>query len=426
MKKLVIYASLFLPLSAFAGGFQLNLQGLKAAAMGGAATGIVSDASTVFFNPGGMSRLDGHQFTFGFNIVDPYVSVQTPEVANTNQTSERGTPIHFYYSGQVTDKIHFGFLVNNQFGSRTSFDDDWQGRFIIQNIKLTTYMFQPTVSYKIHDKISVGGGFVYAYGDFETEKAIPISSSTTTEGKARLTGDGDGVGFNLGIFSNFLTFTHGASKTNLNLGVSYRSEIAVDLSNGVAEFTNIPTSLLGTFPAKTSFVSKLTLPQVFTAGISAKHERGNYSIIFIYDLNWTGWSSYDTLSFNFDNADTPDSKTTKDWKDVFTHRFGVDVTYKNKYSVRAGVYHDNSPTRDGFVSPELPDITQTVYTGGLGYKVNDKVSIDFSFIRQNSDRKDLLLDANFNAHYKRKVNVYGLALNLKLGSKSTKNDIKTE
>ena len=98
MKKLVIYASLFLPLSAFAGGFQLNLQGLKAASMGGAATGIASDASTVFYNPAGMSHLNGHQFTFGFNLIDPSVSIQTPEVANTNQTSKRATPIHFYYS----------------------------------------------------------------------------------------------------------------------------------------------------------------------------------------------------------------------------------------------------------------------------------------------------------------------------------------
>lgn len=425
MKKLIFFSAVLIPVFSFAGGFQLNLQGLKAAAMGGAATGIVSDASTVFFNPGGMSKLEGHQFTVGFNLVDPYVSVQTPQVANTNQTSDRGTPIHFYYSGHVTDKLHFGFLINNQFGSRTSFDDDWQGRFIIQNIRLTTFMFQPTVSYKIHDKISIGGGFVYSYGDFETEKAIPISSSTTSEGKARLTGDGDGVGYNLGIYSNFLTLEHGAGKTDFNLGVSYRSEIAVDLTNGTAEFTNIPTSLLGTFPAKTGFVSKLTLPQVFTAGISVRHERGDYAITFIYDFNWTGWSSYDTLNFNFANDETPDSKTTKDWKDVTTHRFGLDVTYKNKYSVRGGIYYDNSPTKDGFVSPELPDMTQTVYTAGLGYKVNDKLSFDFSFIRQNEERRDLLLDANFDATYKRKVNVYGLSLNLKFGAKSSKQTTTT-
>lgn len=426
MKKLVIYASLFLPLSAFAGGFQLNLQGLKAASMGGAATGIASDASTVFYNPAGMSHLNGHQFTFGFNLVDPSVSIQTPEVANTNQTSKRATPIHFYYSGQINEKLHFGFLINNQFGSSSSFEDDWQGRYIIQNISLKTFMFQPTVSYKLHEKISIGGGFVYARGSFSTEKAIPVSSSTSTEGKASLSGSGDAVGYNLGIFSNFLTLAHGASSTKLNVGISYRSKLAIDLSNGVAEFTNIPEALQGTFPAKTGFTSKLTLPEVFTAGLSAQHIKENYSVTFIYDFNWTGWSSYDTLTFKFDNADTPESKTTKDWQDVVTHRFGVDFTYKEKFSVRAGLYIDNSPIKEGYVSPELPDISQTAYTAGLGYKINDTFSVDFSFIRQSAERRDKLLVANFDATYRRIVNVYGLALNIKLGNKSSKNDIKTE
>jgi len=287
-------------------------------------------------------------------------------------------------------------------------------------------MFQPTVSYKLHDKISVGGGFVYARGSFSTEKAIPVSSSTSTEGKASLSGSGDAVGYNLGIFSNFLTLAHGASSTKLNVGISYRSELAVDLTNGEAEFTNIPVALQGTFPAKTGFTSKLTLPQVFTAGLSAQHIKENYSVTFIYDFNWTGWSSYDTLTFKFDNTDTPESKTTKDWQDVVTHRFGVDFTYKEKFSVRAGLYIDNSPIKEGYVSPELPDISQTAYTAGLGYKINDTFSVDFSFIRQSAERKDKLLVANFDATYRRKVNVYGLALNIKLGNKSSKNDIKTE
>ncbi len=74
----------------------------------------------------------------------------------------------------------------------------------------------------------------------------------------------------------------------------------------------------------------------------------------------------------------------------------------------------------------MPDISQTAYTAGLGYKINDVFSVDFSFIRQSAERRDKLLVANFDATYKRKVNVYGLALNIKLGNKSSKKDIKTE
>lgn len=109
MKKILLNLLLITPAVVLAGGFQLNLQGLKAAAMGGAFTGLSNDASAVFYNPGAMSSLTGHQFTFGANLVDPHVSVQTPQVANTNQTSPRATPIHFYYSAQLNDKFNFGF-----------------------------------------------------------------------------------------------------------------------------------------------------------------------------------------------------------------------------------------------------------------------------------------------------------------------------
>ena len=83
-----------------------------------------------------MSNLDHHNFTFGVNLVNGNVSIQTPEIANEDQTTGIATPIHFYYSGKVNEKLSLGFLVNNQFGSSSSFSDDWQGRYIIQNISL--------------------------------------------------------------------------------------------------------------------------------------------------------------------------------------------------------------------------------------------------------------------------------------------------
>ena len=102
---------------------------------------------------------------------------------------------------------------------------------------------------------------------------------------------------------------------------------------------------------------------------------------------------------------------------MFTHRFGLDFTYKQKYSVRVGAYYDNSPVKDGFVSPELPDATQLAYTGGLSYKINDMISVDFSYIRQSAQRESSLESANFTAKYNRKVNVYGIGVNLKFGAK---------
>ncbi len=418
MRKIILSTLLFLPFLGFSGGFQLNVQGIKAIAMGGAFTGVSSDASSVFFNPGGMSNLKGkHNFILGFNVIDPYVSLQTDVTANIDQTSGKSTPFHFYYVGELNDKVRLGFLVNNQFGSSSSFEDDWQGRFVVQNISLKSFMFQPTLSYKIHEKVTIGAGFVYTMGTFSFEKGVPLSSATTTEGKGSLSGKGDGTSYNIGIFSNLFSLKHDSATTDFSVGVNYRSGIRVDLPDGEAEFTDIPVSLQEKFPATTAFSGTLNLPSVFTIGVSAKHNRSNYSLTFAYDFNYTAWSSYDTLAFNYVNEDTPDTKVAKNWQNTTTHRFGVDFTYKNKYSARIGMYIDQTPILDGYLSPELPGMDQIAYTGGLGYKVSDKVSIDFSYIRLSGEREASLDDAGFSAKYKKAVNVYGLGLNIQLGGK---------
>ena len=303
-------------------------------------------------------------------------------------------------------------------------------------------MFQPTISYKLHEKLSIGGGFVYGRGSFSTEKAVPLASNTTEEGKAHLEGSGDGVGYNIGIYSQFLTLGDDAKNTKFAIGVDYRSSIAVDLSNGEATFTDIPVSLRNKFPEETGFVSKITLPSVFTVGLSVKHTVAEkWSLEFAYDLNMTGWSSYDTLAFDFKNDETPDSKQIQDWENVLTHRLGFDFTYKNKYSVRVGLYQDNTPMQDNLVSPHLPGVTQVAYTAGLGYRVNDKISIDFSYIRQSASRDDVGLaqykfeDGNyvqqngekvqtgdFKYKFNRKVNVYGLAVNIAFGGTKKEED----
>ncbi len=89
------------------------------------------------------------------------------------------------------------------------------------------------------------------------------------------------------------------------------------------------------------------------------------------------------------------------------------------YSVRVGAYYDKTPMKDGFVSPHLPGITQLAYTFGLGYKVNDMLSVDFAYIRQDAERETGLDVAGFDAKYHRIVNVYSIGFNLKFGGKTS-------
>jgi long-chain fatty acid transport protein len=412
MKRRLLLLAL-LPSMLFAGGFQLNTQSVKALGLGGAFTGWGNTASTVFFNPGAMYQLTGYQFSGGLHYIMPSVSLQTETNYNINQTTGNANPIHFYFTGQIGEKLTVGFQVNNQFGSSSSFEDAWEGRYIVQNISLKTFMFQPTVSYRIHEKLGIGAGFVFSTGSFSYEKAVPVSSSDNLYGKARLEGKGKAFGYNIGLHSNIVN----NDTWDIGLGVSYRSGLNINLPEGTATFTNIPSSLRDKFPESTSFEAKLSLPSVTSAGVKVGYAVSEkLELSFLYDFNYTGWKSYDTLSFDFTNENTPDSESVKNWQNTVTHRIGLDLTLNEKFSFRGGVTIDETPIQEGYLSPELPDTDLVTFSAGFGMQVNEMISFDLSFVRQNAELQGTLAAASFSATYRRQVNVVGIGVNINLKS----------
>lgn len=397
---------IFLSFTALAGGFQINTQGHKALGMGGAFTGNCTDASSVFFNPAGITSLKKKHFlTSGVAFINPNVSVQTDAVPNTDMTSPVANPIQFYYAFKLNEKLSFGFAINNQFGSTASYPDEWQGKYIVQKLSLKTFMYQPTVAFKLNKYAGFGLGYVLAGGEFEYKKAIPVSNNSIEHGEVNLSGSGEARGFNAGFFAQPFE--------DVNFGVSYRSKMKMTLQNATAEFSSIPVSLLDVFPEKTEFYSSITLPAVLSAGVSF-HPDSLKKIKFSFDVNRTYWSSYDTLSFDFANEKTPDSKVVKAWTNTMTYRFGVSYKLLKWAEVRAGMYNDETPIPDGHVSPELPDNTHTGYTLGLGIKFSETVSADFSWLYSNLKRNAWLEAEGFRGQYHRIISVFGVGLNISL------------
>ena len=420
MKKILFSVLAMTNFVAFAGGFQVNLQGMRSVALGGAYVGLAHGPATNFFNPGGLTNNQGHQFSLGLNTIHPSISLQTEEFDNIDLTTKMSTPIYFYYSGQITEKLHVGFGVNNQFGNSSSFEDDWQGRYIVQNIGLKTFMFQPSVAYKIHEKLSLGVGGVFTTGSFSYEKAVPLTGDEAEYGKARLEGGANSFSFNVGLFSKLVE----TDKIILSVGADYRSGINLSIDEGTATFTDIPNSLRGTFPETTAFSGKLNLPSVTTAGLALNYKLSEKNeITFLYDYALNGWSSYDTLAFNFENEATPDSKTPKNWTNASAHRFGLEFKMDKIY-FRAGVYHDQTPTEENNVSPEAPEATHMAPTFGLGANISDNFIVDVSYIPQNYSGETAAGQAGFEYSYNRSINVLSISATFKLKGKEQATEIK--
>ena len=406
MKKqihLLIIASLISSF-VFAGGFQVNLQGQKQTGMGHAGTGLLTDNACVFFNPGAMTMLDSLiNISGGGSFIFPritFLNAATGYEAHT--VNHTGTPVTLYATFKLhrTDKFSFGIGVYTPFGSIVQYPDDWKGQFLLREINLKTFFIQPTVSYKLNEKIGVGVGFVYAFGSFSLRRALPLQDSTGKYGEANLNGKASGYGFNAGIYYKV--------NEKLSLGLDYRSQVNVKILGGTADFT-VPASLSYLFP-NTTFSSSLGLPSTLTLGAGYAVTK---NLKLDLDVNYIGWKSYDSLNIIFKDhtSELQDIHSPRCYHNTFIIRLGAQYQLGEKWMVRLGCYYDMTAANAGYLTPETPDENKLGITAGASFKITNRFHLDASFLYiEGIKRTDTNIENNFTGTYKERALVPGISI----------------
>ncbi len=400
MKKHLVTASLLLSAATtFGAGYQLNLQGLRQLAMGGTGTAWPWDASTIFYNPGGLARLKGIQAYGSMVFLMPSTAYGNRENSGTTSSNERTasqtfTPFSVYIGGRVSEYSRFGLGLGiyTPFGSGVKWDDNWIGKYMVQSIDLKTVFFQPTVSYRANEWLSAGAGFVFATGSVDFRRALPVhgnGGADVDDGTAHLHGGATGVGFNVGVQMK--------ASEKVQFGITWRSQVNMDVEGGTANFT-VPKSLRDSFP-NTRFNSRLPLPGVYSVGVGWRPDE---RVTVQFDMNYTGWNSYDSLRFDF--AQTTSSlqnvRAPRNYRNTLTPRVGV--AYKlGAVSLMAGAAYDPTPVRNGYVSPDLPDADRVVLTCGATVRAARGLVIMAAFEGVNSVKRGASYDfGGFNGVYK--------------------------
>ncbi len=402
LQKLINALSIAIPLLSTAQGYQVNLQGQVQQGMGGAGTGYVQDAATLFFNPGGACFLKGNSANVG---VSPTISKGIFLDKNTNRSSETKSPVSYpfavYGTFEVRDssRLKLGLAIYTPFGSTVEWEENWSGHFVLTRLQLRTIFLQPTVSYKINDKIGIGLGLIAASGQVDLQRDLPIADSSGKFGHAELKGISQGFGFNAGIFYQPVK--------KLSIGLSYRSQVNMSIDDGKATFT-VPSALIPAFP-NSRFSSKLPLPQVATLGFAFSPEE---KLTLALDINYVGWKAYDTLAFDYatNTSLLKDTKSARRYENTVAFRFGAQYKINEKFSARAGVAYAMSPVQNGYVTPETPDANRINLTLGLGYHFNQNFGVNASFLFTSFKRSDTNLESNLSGTYKTNVTVPGISI----------------
>jgi len=345
---------------AHASGFQLLEQG--AAGLGVAYAGAAAalhDASTVYWNPAGQVLLPaGVQGVAAGAYIMPSARFENDgtstfgALGNGGQGGESAFVPSMFATWKLDPKWAVGIALNAPFGLGTGWDARWAGQFHAVKSEIQTMAINPTVSYRVSDGISIGGGISYQRMKAELTNAAVISPPfpTSVVGSGRVAGDDWGWGWNLGTMIELGPHTH--------MGITYRSAIKYTI-DGDLGFSGFPAAV----PSR-QVTADVELPQ--TLSIAAAH-RVDPRLRLLADWTWTGWDGIRELRVVDKATGTTVTNTTLAFKNSWRVGAGVEYAIDKPWLLRAGIAYDTTPVQDAYRTPRLPDNDRTWLSIGARY-----------------------------------------------------------
>jgi long-chain fatty acid transport protein len=417
-----------------AAGYALKEQSVTAQgnAFAGATAG-ADDVSYMFFNPAALGWVDRPLAQVDASLIAPRF-----ELKDASGSTAFGTPIGgrdrqgdvgedaviptFYAAAPLVHGLTLGLGVNVPFGLETDYRDDWVGRYHGVQSTLETVNVNPALAWRPVDWLSLGAGFQaqYVYGrltnavDFGTVGAaagIPGAQPGAQDGFAKLRGNDWAYGANLGAIVEPVPGTR--------LGVAWRSEIDHEIEGrvnfrdddaGIAQFIRAQTGLF----ADTNARLDLNTPQSISFGV---HQDVTPSLAVMAEAQWTDWSVFDQLTIEIDNPGQPDSVTEEEWQDTWFLALGSTYKIDQAWTLRGGVAFDQSPVREKYRTPRIPDSDRYWLSLGAGYEPTDWLGFDAAFTYILLDDSKVRLRAqdtgngargNLDASYEGDIFIVGL------------------
>lgn len=356
----------------FANGLSLNSVGTRALGMGGAMVGLADDATAIYWNPAGITNVEG-------SFVGVYVTGISPmakyswqyetfgfDISAETKSNMYVAPNLFatYQAGDWT--FGLGIFVPAGLGAEWNGDDLVQlsgGTSLKWMSEIGVIDIAPTVAYKISDQFSLGVTVNIYYGMFDLERPAEVAPGTYMQYTEE--SSGTGVGFSFGA----------QYKINemFTLGATFKTKTTVSMS-GTAK-----NPAFTAFDAEeTDFDRDVAWPMWIAGGVAVKPSE---SLTLSFDVQYSQWSeSSDEFVTDYKSdvwkgalEPTDDHKFILKWEDATQIRAGAEYMASDALALRLGYYYDPAPAPDETLNILFPSSTNHVITGGLGYRAGNWV-----------------------------------------------------
>ncbi|MDN4545161.1 MULTISPECIES: OmpP1/FadL family transporter [unclassified Pseudomonas] len=416
MKKVMLKTTLSLAAAMastqiFASGFAINEQSISGMGTGFAGrSSVADDASTIFGNPAGMSRLKREQVTGGVAMLDAHTDISDAS-SSPKSGSNDGDMVPFiavpmgYYVKPIDDQWAVGVGIYAPFGLVTDYENGFAGRYFGTNSEVKVVTIQPTVSYAFNDKVSIGFGPTINRIEGTLESDISLHPRFA-DGNVKIKGDDTALGYNIGILVQATDSTR--------VGLTYHSKVKYTLEGDTKVNYGFLTNLRQNPNQKYDASLDVTTPE--SVDFSVTHQLDDQWTLYA-GSTWTRWSRLKEISV--ENSGVPAGlqpafgtiTEEQNWHDTWAHAIGASYQIDKQWVLRTGFSVDQSPTNNENRSPRIPTGDRKIFSLGAGWSPTDDLTIDVAYsylveedvkVNNDNDRQ------TYNAKYENSANGFGV------------------
>jgi len=399
-------------------GFSFYGHGSCSLARAGAGVALpCDDGSALFYNPAAVAGTPGVRASMGAVGLFSQGDFTDDRTRTTTEmdNAARVAPHLFLHSG-VGDRTTLGLAVYAPYGFGTRWPREFQGSFVSFDSSLSAVFIQPTVAYRLHDRVSVGVGGILAVSSVELNRLQDLSLLQVPGQELRFgqLGVPPGTAFAESNLSADRATGYGGQVSlharlsdRLTLGARALSQVTLDYE-GSASFQPVETGIvlpannpLG-LPAGTPLdlllaqaftqgpltrqwaTTQVTLPAQVVVGVGLQ---ATPDLTLALDYQWIDWSSFESVELEFENPDLNDT-LVQDYRNADAVRVGAEYTLGDRWQLRAGYLYNRNASPDQTVTPLVPEGERNHVTAGFGVEVAPGVRIQagYHYMRQNDRR----------------------------------------
>lgn len=329
------------------------------------------DASTIYYNPAGMTQLRDREILAGISVMNP--SFNLPKLGSIfGSSSESKSPEgkggdvdnltfipHFYTSWTLTKDINAGIGINSSFSleseckepeeiklsttqptkasdskkdkqsenkdKQTESDDFQFGVAQSRSFKIKTINVNPSLAWRVNENLSLGAGMSWQHMEGVFNPTNPALSMVTPEKSGQLKLNNGAWGWNVGAICTLSPST--------KAGLSYRSAIKHELegkanSNGVKSNNDIKTTMKS--------------PEMVILSVSQQlSDRWE----MLGDLSWMGWSSIPKVDImnTATGSSIPKQNLLPNLRNTWRAGLGANYKCNDALKIKYGIDYNQTP-----------------------------------------------------------------------------------